>query len=371
MVNSWSTADRQYMTRALQLAWRGQYSTHPNPRVGCVIVNDGVVVGEGFHERAGEGHAEVHALVQAGARAKGATAYVTLEPCSHHGRTPPCADALINAGVSRVVAAMQDPNPKVSGKGLLRLKDAGIAVSSGLLEEQAVELNQGFISRMSLGRPFVRLKMASSLDGRTAMQSGESQWITGPDARRDVQRWRARASAILSSVGTIRYDNPMLTVREPELLDRRFEQPTRVILDSKAVLAGNEAVFEDTASVIYMVGNDCAVSEYVCSLAHVDILRMPLNKKGRFDAASLLERLAEREINEVLVEAGAGVAGDFLEQGAVDELLIYMAPKLMGSAARGLAELPFEKMSEALDLELMDLRMLGQDVRMQYRLARQ
>lgn len=371
MVNSWSIADRQYMTRALQLAWRGQYSTHPNPRVGCVIVNDGVVVGEGFHERAGEGHAEVHALAQAGVLAKGATAYVTLEPCSHHGRTPPCADALIKAGVSRVVAAMQDPNPKVSGNGLRKLKDAGVAVSSGLLEEQAVELNQGFISRMSMGRPFVRLKMASSVDGRTAMKSGESQWITGSDARRDVQRWRARASAIMSSVGTIRYDNPKLTVREPDLLESRSEQPIRVILDSKAVLAGSEAVFEDSASVIYVVGEDCSVSEDVCSFAHVEILRMPLNKSGRFDAMSLLVRLAEREINEVFVEAGAGVAGDLLTQGVVDELLLYMAPKLMGSTARGLAELPFEKMSEALDLELVDLRMLGQDVRMQYRLVRQ
>lgn len=367
-MTSWSTDDRCFMSRALQLAKLGQYSTHPNPCVGCVIVKGGRVIGEGFHERAGEGHAEVHALAQAGAGAEGATAYVTLEPCSHQGRTPPCADALIKSGVSRVVAAMQDPNPKVSGQGLKRIAEAGIEVASGLLEEQALELNRGFVSRMATARPFVRLKMAMSVDGRTAMESGESQWITGPDARRDVQRWRARASAILTSVGTIQHDNPKLTVREPALLESKREQPIRVVLDSKCVLTGSEAIFDANASVIYVVADQKAVSTDFVQKTNLEILTLPLNEQGRFDARRLMAELAQREVNEVFVEAGAGLAGDFVSQGVIDELLVYVAPKLMGSAARGLAELPFETMAQAIELELFDLRMLGQDVRMQYRL---
>lgn len=370
-MTSWSTDDRLFMSRALQLAKLGQYSTHPNPCVGCVVVKDGSVIGEGFHERAGEGHAEVNALSQTGSSAKGATAYVTLEPCSHHGRTPPCADALIKAGVSRVVVAMQDPNPQVSGQGLKRIADAGIEVASGLLEEQALELNQGFVSRMTRGRPFVRLKMAMSVDGRTAMQSGESQWITGPDARRDVQRWRARASALLTSTGTVQYDDPKLTVREPVLLEARREQPIRVVLDSKGVLTGSEAVFDATAPVIYVVSDSKDVSQGFAPKEHLKTLPLALNEHGRFDAEQLMAELARREINEVFVEAGAGLAGDLVDQGVVDELLIYVAPKLMGSAARGMAELPFDSMSQAVELELIDFRMLGQDVRMQYRLKRQ
>lgn len=370
-MTSWSIDDRRYMTRALQLARLGQYSTHPNPKVGCVLVKDGSVVGEGYHVRAGEGHAEVHALAQAGERAHGSTAYVTLEPCSHHGKTPPCADALIKAGVSRVVAAMKDPNPLVAGQGLKRIEDACIDVSVGLLQEQAEALNQGFVLRMSQGRPFVRLKMAVSVDGRTAMQSGESQWITGPDARADVQRWRARASAILSSVGTIKHDNPRLNVRDPELLELKGDQPMRVVLDSRGVLTGSEAVFDATASVVYVVGEGAAFTECISAKSHVQILILPLNDRSRFDVKTLLSELAARGVNEVFVEAGGSVAGDFMAQGVVDELLLYMAPKLMGSAARGLVELPFEKMSQAVDLDLFDVRMVGQDLRMQYRLKRQ
>ena len=370
-MTSWSAEDHRYMSQALQLAMRGQYSTHPNPRVGCVVVKGGEVVGKGFHERAGEGHAEVYALAQAGVSARGATVYVTLEPCSHQGRTPPCADALIKAGVSRVVAAMRDPNPKVSGQGLRRIAEAGIDVASGLLEEQARQLNPGFVSRMCRERPFVRLKMAMSVDGRTAMQSGESQWITGPEARRDVQRWRARASAILTSVGTVQYDNPKLTVREPELLQLRKEQPVRIVLDSKGKLTGSEAVFDANADVIYVVAEDGHLAESFASMDHLQVLRLSLNAQGRFEARELMTALAHREINELFIEAGAGLAGDLVSQEMVDELLVYVAPKLMGSAARGFVELPFERMSQALELELFDLRMLGQDVRMQYRLKRQ
>lgn len=370
-MTSWSTDDRRFMSQALQLAKHGQYSTHPNPRVGCVIVKAGGVIGQGFHERAGEAHAEVRALAQAGADAEGATAYVTLEPCSHQGRTPPCADALIKAGVTRVVAAMQDPNPKVSGRGLKRIAEAGIEVASGLFEDQALELNQGFVSRMASARPFIRLKMAMSVDGRTAMESGESQWITGPDARQDVQRWRARASAILTSTGTVQHDNPKLTVRDPELLKSKREQPIRVVLDSKGVLKGSEAVFDENASVIFVIADQKAISKSIESKSNLEILHLQLNESGRFEASQLMTELAQREINELFVEAGAGLAGDLVSQGMVDELLVYVAPKLMGSAARSLAELPFESMAQAIELELFDLRMLGHDVRMQYRLKRQ
>jgi diaminohydroxyphosphoribosylaminopyrimidine deaminase/5-amino-6-(5-phosphoribosylamino)uracil reductase len=335
-----------------------------------VLVKNGRVVGEGYHVRAGEAHAEIHALNQAGSSAKGATAYVTLEPCSHQGRTPPCADALIKANVARVVAAMQDPNPNVSGRGMKRIAEAGIQVASGLFEDQARDLNQGFVYRMTEGRPFVRLKMAMSVDGRTAMESGESQWITGPDARRDVQRWRARASAILTSTGTVQQDNPRLTVRESELLASRREQPARVVLDSKRVLSGSEAVFDANAQVIHVVADQSTITKQVAPKAGVEVLVLPLNEHGHFSAKQLMTELAQREINEVFVEAGAGLAGDLLAENLVDELLIYMAPKMMGSAARGLALLPLERMDQAIELELNDLRMLGCDVRMRYRLKR-
>jgi len=367
-MQAWSNEDREFMARAIALAARGIYSTHPNPRVGCVIVKDGEVVGEGFHVRAGEGHAEVNALRQAGEAAKGATAYVTLEPCSHQGKTPPCADALLSAGVSRVVAAMEDPNPIVAGRGLARLKSAGVVVQSGLLESEAKQLNPGFIRRMTQGRPLVRLKMAASMDGRTAMASGESQWITGPAAREDVQRWRARSSAILTGLGTILDDDPKLTVRSEALLDELAKQPARVVLDPRCKLTGHESVFADNAQVFYFYGagqrNDLA------ELAHIEFIACELDECGHFDLDVLLGLLAEREVNELLLEVGAGLAGAFLEQQCVDELLLYMAPKLMGSNARALANLPFDHMSEAVSLQLDDLRVVGDDLRLHYQVKK-
>lgn len=369
-MQAWSNDDRKYMAKAIELAARGIYSTQPNPRVGCVLVNDGVVVGEGFHVRAGEGHAEVNALQAAGELAKGATAYVTLEPCSHQGKTPPCANALLDAGVSRVVAAMQDPNPVVTGRGLQRLSDAGVDVQCGLLESQARQLNPGFIQRMSKGRPLVRLKMATSMDGRTAMASGESQWITGPGAREDVQSWRARSSAILTGVGTVQDDDPKLTVRSDDLLRAIAKQPARVVLDAKCVLLGGESVFANNADVFYFSGNGVEPSSCIQGLAHVECIQSALSADGYFELDDILIRLAEREVNELLLEVGAGLAGAFLNQQCVDELLLYMAPKLMGSDARALANLPFDHMSEAIELQLEDMRVVGDDLRFHYRVKR-
>lgn len=366
---SWSDDDYRYMARAIQLAEKGRYSTHPNPRVGCILVNNGKVVGEGFHEQAGSPHAEVNALLQAGSQANGATVYVTLEPCSHHGRTPPCADALIGAGAARVVAAMRDPNPLVAGKGLERLRKAGVSVDSGLLEDQALALNEGFVSRMSRSRPFVRLKMATSIDGRTAMASGESQWITGSDAREDVQHWRAQSSAVLSGIGTIKGDNPKLTVRSASVFRQRKKiQPTRVLLDAKAQLSGDEQVFEANASVIYFVGENAGFNERIESMGHAVVIRLPLNHSKRFDLPLVLNALAEQEINDLFVEVGASLAGDFIAQDCVDELLLYMAPKIMGSNGLPTAMLPFESMSESILLECLDMRFVGQDMRLRYRI---
>ena len=367
MSKLWSEQDTRYMARAMQLARQGWCSTHPNPRVGCVLVKDDQIVGEGFHERAGTAHAEVHALKQAGDAAHGATAYVTLEPCSHHGKTPPCADALIQAGVARVVAAMTDPNPQVAGAGLQRIAEAGISVESGLLEQDAEALNPGFIKRMQKKQPFVRLKMAMSLDGRTSMASGESQWITGPDARADVQKLRAGASAVLTGSGTALHDNPRLTVRDEALLAQRQSQPVRVVLDKTAALSGNEALFNKDAQVLYFYGASTTLNTALSSKAHVDCVTLPLNESGYFDLSVLLTILAEREMNEVLVECGSGLAGAFIEQSCVDELIIFMAPQLMGSAARPLADFAVEHMAQAKHLDLVDTRMVGKDIKLTYR----
>ncbi|WP_299202196.1 bifunctional diaminohydroxyphosphoribosylaminopyrimidine deaminase/5-amino-6-(5-phosphoribosylamino)uracil reductase RibD [uncultured Amphritea sp.] len=362
----WSVADHTFMSRAVQIAWQGLYTTEPNPRVGCVLVKDGQLIAEGYHRKAGEGHAEVNALRSAGEQAKGCTAYVTLEPCSHFGKTPPCADALIAAGVSDVVVGMVDPNPRVSGNGIGKLQQAGINVRVGLMESQCRALNPGFIKRMATKMPFVRLKMAASLDGRTAMASGESQWITGPLARQDVQRLRARSSAVISGVGSIISDDASLNVRQTELgLDNAAEvaarQPLRVVLDSTGRMP-------QQAKMLRLPGRTLIVScvdapAFMADIESAEWLKLSA-EQGGIDLHLLLQELARRECNEVLVETGATLAGAFIEAGLVDELVLYQAMKLLGSSALPMFQLPLDKMSEQKKLTLVDSRMLGDDLRL-------
>ncbi|MCY1409351.1 Riboflavin biosynthesis protein RibD [compost metagenome] len=327
-----------------------------------MLVKDGAVIGEGWHVRAGEPHAEVHALRQAGENARGATAYVTLEPCSHFGRTPPCADALVKAGVARVVAAMQDPNPQVAGSGLRRIAEAGIAVQSGVLEAEARELNVGFIKRMESGLPFVRVKLAMSLDGRTAMASGESQWITGPAARRAVQRLRARSSVVLSGADTVLMDNARLNVRSEELgLDAEQtalaaqRQPLRVLVDGRLRVPLDAPFYQAGTALVA----SCAADERFAAAGH-ELLALP-GADGHVDLRKLLVELAARGVNEVLVEAGPRLAGAFAREGLVDEYRIFMAPKLLGSNARPLLDLPLDRMAEARELKISDIRAVGDD----------
>lgn len=361
-------ADEKYMARAFELARLGRFTTTPNPNVGCVIVRDGEIVGEGYHIKAGGPHAEVHALRMAGEKAKGATAYVTLEPCSHHGRTPPCADALIAAGVARVVASMQDPNPEVAGRGLYRLQQTGIEVSHGLMHSEAEAINLGFLKRMRTGFPYVQLKMAASLDGRTAMESGESQWITSAAARADVQRFRAQSSAILSSSATVLADDPSLNVRWDELdsdtqriyPQDSLRQPLRIVIDSQnrvtpqhklvnqsgdtwlARLAADEQSWPESTEQWVVPGRD-----------------------NRVDLVLLMMQLAKRQINSVWVEAGAELAGALLQAGLVDELIVYMAPKLLGENGRALCVLPgLQSLSDAPQFTLSDVRQVGADLRL-------
>lgn len=360
----WSIEDTVYMAEAIQLAKQGLYTTNPNPRVGCILVKAGEVVGRGFHYRAGEGHAEVNALKKAGKAACGATAYVTLEPCSHYGRTPPCAEGLINAGVTRVVSAMRDPNPEVAGRGIKMLQQAGIACSVGLLSQQAAELNLGFIKRMETGMPWVRVKLAMSLDGRTAMSSGESQWITGSSARGDVQRLRARSSAIITGIGSIQIDDSSLTVREPELglenaADITKQQPLRVVLDTSGKMSPE-------AKILQQPGRTLWVTQGERDMPNADVLAAQ-TRDGKIDLGWLLRHLASSEqCNEVLIEAGAQLAGAFVEAGLVDELVVYMASKILGSSARPLLQLPMEKMDQQLRLSMTDCRQLGDDLRLTY-----
>ena len=359
--------DAAYMARALELARKGVYSTHPNPRVGCVIVRDGAIVGEGWHVRAGEPHAEVHALREAGDKAKGATAYVTLEPCSHHGRTPPCADALVNAGVARVVAAMQDPNPDVAGRGLLRLMNAGIAVQSGVLESEARALNKGFLKRMEHGLPYVRVKLAMSLDGRTAMASGESQWITGPEARSAVQRLRAQSSVVLTGADTVLADNARLTVRPDELgLNAELSAlaatrpPLRVLIDGR-LRVPLDAPFFTAGNALVVTCAAASARERYHDEGH-ELLALP-SSGGHVDLRKLLVELAARGVNDVLVEAGPKLVGAFTRLGLVDEFQIFVAGKFMGSSARPLLDLPLAQMSEALELKIVEMRAVGNDWR--------
>ncbi|MEO1767194.1 bifunctional diaminohydroxyphosphoribosylaminopyrimidine deaminase/5-amino-6-(5-phosphoribosylamino)uracil reductase RibD [Thiobacter aerophilum] len=353
-----SAADHEFMTRALRLAQRGLYTTTPNPRVGCVVVHQGVVVGEGFHERAGDAHAETRALAQAGSRAQGATVYVTLEPCAHHGRTPPCADALVSAGVARVVVAMEDPNPLVAGRGLARLRAAGIQVDTGLLATEARELNIGFVARMSRGRPWVRVKSAASLDGRTALANGVSQWITGEAARRDVQHWRARACAILTGSGTVLADDPRLDVRE--IATPR--QPRRIVVDSYLSIPVTARIFKQGETVVVTASDDTGALNALRE-AGVTVVEMG-RPGGQVDLVRLMAWLAEQGVNELMVEAGATLNGALLEAGLIDELLLYLAPCLLGSTARGLFVLPeFTTMAQRITLDIRDVRAVGRDWR--------
>ena len=366
------TFDTQCMAEALQLARRGLYSTSPNPRVGCVLVRDGNIIGRGWHERAGEPHAEIYALKDARKNAgefgpQGATAYVTLEPCAHHGRTPPCCEALAAAGVARVVTAMRDPNPLVAGKGLDYLRNAGIAVESGVLESEARELNRGFISRMERGRPWVRVKLAMSLDGRTAMASGESQWLTGIAARSDVQRLRAQSCAIISGVESVLADNSALSVRASELglpdaETTAWRQPLRVVLDSKLRLHSPARIFAQPGPLMVATINDEQKRWETIVDAGAQILHLPEND-GRVDLMALMNWLTQQQCNEVMVEAGPTLAGAFLRAGLVDWLTIYMAPTLLGSSARPLFDLPLEKMREQKRLDIRDIRAVGNDWR--------
>ncbi|UVE17302.1 bifunctional diaminohydroxyphosphoribosylaminopyrimidine deaminase/5-amino-6-(5-phosphoribosylamino)uracil reductase RibD [Pseudomonas sp. LS44] len=365
--NATDALDARYMSRALELARKGLYSTHPNPRVGCVVVRDGQIVGEGWHARAGEPHAEVHALRQAGERARGATAYVTLEPCSHHGRTPPCANALIDAGVARVVAAMQDPNPQVAGRGLLRLAEAGIAVHSGVLEGEARTLNVGFIKRMEQGVPFVRVKLAMSLDGRTAMASGESQWITGAAARAAVQRLRARSSVVLTGADTVLTDAARLTVRPDELgLNAELtalavtRPPVRVLVDGRLRVPLDAPFYQAGAALVATCAAASARDRFLAE-GH-ELLAVP-GSNGHVDLRKLLAELAARGVNEVLVEAGPRLAGAFARLGLVDEYQLFVAAKFLGSSARPLLDLPLARMAEAQELQIRDIRAVGDDWR--------
>ncbi|QRM18803.1 bifunctional diaminohydroxyphosphoribosylaminopyrimidine deaminase/5-amino-6-(5-phosphoribosylamino)uracil reductase RibD [Dechloromonas sp. TW-R-39-2] len=356
---SFSAVDHGNMARALQLAEQGLWTTSPNPRVGCVLVRDGQIVGEGWHQKAGEPHAEVHALRAAGDKARGATAYVTLEPCSHFGRTPPCAEALIAAGVSRVVAAMTDPNPLVAGKGLTMLQAAGIETASGLLENEACELNIGFVSRMTRGRPWLRLKAAASLDGKTALNNGVSQWITGPEARRDGHRWRARACAILTGIGTVRDDDPQLNVRDVATT----RQPLRVIVDSRLEISLSARILQGGAVLVAGAVDDPEKAALLRSTG-AEVVILP-NSAGKVELRALLEELGRRGINEVHAEAGFKLNGSLMREGLVDELLLYLAPCLVGDAASGLFNLPeLTSLSGKRLLQVRDLRQLGEDIRL-------
>ena len=364
---AFSAADHAWMAEALRLARLGLFSTTPNPRVGCVIVQPeengvGTVVGRGWHVKAGEPHAEVHALRDAGERARGATAYVTLEPCNHTGRTGPCVDALLNAGVARVVAAMTDPNPLVAGKGLARLAAAGVSVQSGLLENEAAELNIGFVSRMTRGRPWLRLKTAASLDGKVALNNNQSQWITGEAARLDGHRWRARACAILTGFGTVKEDNPQLTVRGVDTGTEPLRQPLRVVIDSRLQIYPTARFLQGGNSLIVGAVED---RERIAALQAIgaEVLILP-NANGKVDLHAMLQALGERGINEVHAEAGGKLNGSLLREGCVDEFLIYQAPMLMGDKAQGMFSLhELTELSQATRLKIMERTIIGEDLR--------
>jgi diaminohydroxyphosphoribosylaminopyrimidine deaminase/5-amino-6-(5-phosphoribosylamino)uracil reductase len=363
---AFSAAESAFMARALRLAARGIYAAHPNPMVGCVLVRDGEIVGEGWHEAAGEAHAEINALRAAGEKARGATAYLTLEPCSHEGKTPPCAPALVEAGIREVVIAMEDPFPAVSGNGRAALEAAGIAVRSGLMQEAAKTLNAGFLSRVQRSRPFVRLKVASSLDGAIAMNSGESQWITGPEARADVQRLRARSGAILTGIGTVLADDPALNVRHAEL-GTRGRQPIRAVLDSRLRMPLSAGLLALPGTSIVYCTDVAGRRPLLDAGAHVVRVK---RAAGALDVQRVLADLAAREVNDVLVEAGPAVSGHLLSRKLVDELVIYQAPHIMGSETRPMFETPeWTRLADRRALDISDLRRIGQDLRITARVV--
>ncbi len=356
---SFSADDHRFMAEALRLAARGLYSTTPNPRVGCVLVKDGEVVGSGWHRRAGEPHAEVLALRAAGARAAGATAYVSLEPCAHVGRTPPCADALLDTRVARVVAAMQDPNPQVAGAGLAKLRAAGVAVECGLLESEARELNIGFVQRMTSGRPWLRVKIAASLDGKTALANGVSQWITGAPARRDGHHWRARSCAVMTGIGTLNDDDPQLNVRHVET----SRQPLRIVVDSHLRIPLSAKILEG-GGVIVATARDDGEKTRALQERGAELIRVP-NAAGKVDLPALLRELGRRELNEVLVEAGVNLHSALHAAGVIDEWLLYFAPQFLGSEGRGMLNLgAIASMDSRVNLRVHDTRRFGDDLRL-------
>lgn len=366
-MSQFSADDHVFMARALRLAERGLYTARPNPMVGCVLAAKGDVVGEGFHLRAGEAHAEAMALQAAGERARGATAYVTLEPCAHQGRTPPCADALVAAGVTRVVAATRDPFDAVNGAGLAKLREAGIAVETGLMEAEARELNRGFFSRIERGRPWLRIKLGMSLDGRTALASGESKWITSEASRMDVQHWRARSGALLTASGTVLADDPQLTVRLPEGTD--VSPPLRVVLDPGLATVARGRVRDGSAPTLYL---HAAGARAPKGFSGAELAALPRAGEGKLDLAAALQELGRRGINEVQVEAGATLGGALLQAGMVDELLLYVAPVLLGDSARPLfGGLDIASMQDRLGWRVVDARRIGDDHRFLLRPAAQ
>ncbi|MDF1583587.1 MAG: bifunctional diaminohydroxyphosphoribosylaminopyrimidine deaminase/5-amino-6-(5-phosphoribosylamino)uracil reductase RibD [Methyloprofundus sp.] len=359
--------DAFFMARALYLAKKGRYTTKPNPRVGCVIVKDNEIIAEGWHVRAGQGHAEIEALKHT-REAQGATAYVTLEPCSHYGRTPPCAEALIKAGVLRVVIAMQDPNPLVAGKGVALLERAGISVVCGVLESEAQALNIGFITRMSTAKPYVISKMAMSLDGRTAMASGESQWITGPQARQDVQKLRAASCCVLTGVATVLADDPSLNVR---LEGVPVEQPLRVILDSQLRTPTHAKILALAGRTLILTGSDEQHKIEALTQAGAEVYAIKADTQGRVDLNAVLLFLAEQQVNQVLVEAGSVLNGALLEQNLINECIVYMASCILGSSGRGLFDMPqITRMADKRNLALVDVRKVGVDLKLQYKVQK-
>lgn len=350
------------MSEALRLAEKALFTTSPNPRVGCVIVKNNQIVGRGFHLRAGESHAEVIALKEAKDKSQGSDVYVTLEPCSHTGRTPPCVDALIHAKVSKVFIAMQDPNPIVSGQGIQKLKDAHIEVEVGVMEAQAQELNVGFVSRMTKKLPYVRAKLAVSLDGKTALHNGKSQWITGDEARADVQYWRASSCAIITGIGTVLHDNPKLSVR----LYENARQPLRIVIDSELKIPLDADILDEKPLLIAYANDK---QKKLPQLKTIGVECIHLDKSGKVDLLALLKTLAEREINEVWIEAGEGLNGAFLNANLIDELMIYYAPVILGSEAKGMFTLPaYENLENKITTTLIEHRWVGQDLRMRFKL---
>ncbi len=360
-----SPADYAFMSYALQLAEKGLYTTSPNPRVGCVITQNGHIVGSGWHEKAGQAHAEINALAQAGGTARGATVYITLEPCSHHGRTPPCVDALTKAGVSRVIIAMEDPNPQVLGNGRTALEQANISVQTGLLQEQAQALNAGFVKRMRCKKPWMRLKIAASLDGKTALNNGQSQWITGEAARMDGHRWRARSCAMMTGIGTILADNARLNVRHIPTP----RQPKKIIIDNRMEIPLDAHVLQGEETFIFTTA--CADTDKIAKLEKmgVQVIVCKQTDQGKVDLTTMLATLADLEFNEVLVEAGSGLSGALLHAKLVDELIIYMAPSLLGGSAKDMFQLPeLTSLGQKISLIMEDVRMIGRDIRLIARL---